>query len=176
MNLGRAAVATCFAGVILFFAGLYGLAKESSLYVSAAGAVVLLIGLVTLVVAARATTFSWPHPAVIAVSILGVALFSYVSGFSAIGFLLWASVPYLFCILASCYAPTRVAAIAAAVVVLAFDVFVHYSVRTSKSSTAAIAYIYSPVWNTLVFAPITLLLAWLVVRRRAREQNRRGVP
>ena len=92
------------------------------------------------------------------------------------GFLLWASVPYLFCIFASCFAPTRVAAITAVIVVLAFDIFVHYSVSTSKSSTAAIAYIYSPVWNTLVFAPIALLLTWLVVRRRASEQNRRGVP
>ena len=176
MSLIRAALATCFAGVILFFGGLYGLAKESSVYLSAAGAIVLLIGLITLVVAARAMTVSWPHPVVIAGSILGVALFAYVSGFGAIGFLLWASVPYLFCILASCFAPTRVAAITAVVVVLAFDVFVHYSVSTSKSSTAAIAYIYSPLWNTLVFAPIALFLTWLVVRRRASEQNHHGVP
>jgi membrane protein implicated in regulation of membrane protease activity len=92
------------------------------------------------------------------------------------GFLLWAPLPYLFCTLASCFSPTRVAAIAAVVVVLTFDVFVHYSVWTSKSSTAAIAYIYSPVWNILVFAPLALLLAWLVVRRRASEQNPDGVP
>lgn len=176
MNLGRAGVATCFAGVLLFFGGLYGLARESSLYVSAAGGGVLLVGLVMLVVAARGTTFSWPHPAVVAVSVLGVALFAYVNGFGATGFLLWASVPYLFCILASCFAPMRVAAIAAVVVVIAFDAFVHYSVLTSKSSTAAIAYVYSPLWNTLVFAPIALLVASSVVRRRASEQEHNGVP
>jgi len=103
-------VATCFAGATLFFGELYyGLAKDSSLYMSAPGGIVLLIGLVALAVAARAT-FSWPHPAVTAVSIVGVALFAYVSGLGATGFLLWASVPYLFCTLASCFAPTRVAA------------------------------------------------------------------
>jgi len=56
---------------------------------------------------------------------------------------------------------------------LAFDVFVH-SVSTSRSSTAAIAYVYSPLWNTLVFAPVALLLAWLVVRGRAGAQSHRG--
>ena len=166
---------TCFVGIILFFGGLYGLAKESSLYLSAAGGIVLLIGLVTLVVAARGTTFSWPHPTVIAATVLGVALFAYVSGLSAIGFLLWASVPYLFCTLASCFSPTRVPAITAVTIVLAFDAFVHINVWTSKSSTAAIAYIYSPIWSTLVFAPVALLIAWLVVRRRASEQNLDGV-
>ena len=119
MSLGGIAVATYFAGVILFFRGPHGLAKDSALYLSPAGGIVMVIGLVGLLVSARATVFSWPHPAVMAVSILGVTLFAYVSGFGWTGFLVWASLPYLVCILASCFAPTRVAAIAAVVVAMA---------------------------------------------------------
>jgi hypothetical protein len=171
-------MATCTVGIILFFLGLYGIAKESSLYVSAAGGILLLIGLITLILAARGMPYSWPHPAVLVVSLAGIALYAYLNGFNDLflGWLLWASVPYLFCIGVSCFAATRVAAIAAAVVALGFDVFVHYLVWTSKSSTAAIAYIYSPLWNTMVFVPITLFIAWLVVGRRASEQIHHGVP
>jgi len=167
MNLGRVALVTCAIGIVLFFAGLYGLANDASLYVSGAGCVLLLVGIGALVFAARKATLSLPHLAVVAVSLLGIGLHAYVNG-GATGFLLWTSVPYLFCLVASCLAPTHVPAIAAAVVVLAFDVFVHYSVATSKSSTAAIAYVYSPLWNTLVLAPIALLVASAVVRWRAR--------
>ena len=167
MSLGRVALVTCAIGIVLFFAGLYGLANDSSLYVSGAGCLLLLIGLGALAFAMRKTTLSLPHGAVVAVSLLGIGLHAYFNG-GATGFLLWTSVPYLFCLVASCLAPTHVPAIAAAVVVLAFDVFVHYSVATSKSSTAAIAYVYSPLWNTLVLAPIALLVASAVVRWRAR--------
>jgi hypothetical protein len=74
----------------------------------------------------------------------------------------------LFCLVISCFAVTHGAAIAGALVALLFDGYTHYSVAMSKSSTAAIAYIYSPLWNTLVFAPAAILVAWLV-RRRTRN-------
>jgi hypothetical protein len=82
-----------------------------------------------------------------------------------VGWWLWASTPYLFCLVISCFSVTRGAAIAGALVALLFDGYTHYSVAMSKSSTAAIAYIYSPLWNTLVFAPAAILVAWLVLRR-----------
>jgi len=167
MNLGRVALVTCAIGIVLFFAGLYGLANDASLYVSGTGCVLLIVGLGALVFAARKATLSLPHLAVVAVSLVGIGLHAYVNG-GATGFVLWTSVPYLFCLIASCLAPTHVPAIAAAVVVLAFDVFVHYTVAASKSSTAAIAYVYSPLWNTLVLAPIALLVGSAVSRWRAR--------
>jgi hypothetical protein len=126
MTLGRVALVACAIGIALFLAGLYGPANDSSLYVSGAGCVLLLIGLGALVFAMRKATLLLPHAAVVAVSLLGIGLNAYVNG-GATGFLLWASVPYLLCIVASCLAPTRVPAIAATVVVLTFDAFVHYS-------------------------------------------------
>lgn len=167
MTLGRVALVACAIGIALFLAGLYGPANDSSLYVSGAGCVLLLIGLGALVFAMRKATLLLPHAAVVAVSLLGIGLNAYVNG-GATGFLLWASVPYLLCIVASCLAPTRVPAIAATVVVLTFDAFVHYSVATSRSSTAAIAFIYGPLWNTLVLAPVALLVGSAVARWRAR--------
>jgi hypothetical protein len=168
MTAGRVGVAACAIGVVLFFAGLYGAAGQWSLYVSAVGALVLLLGVIALFIAARARPYSWPHPAVIVVSLLAIALYAYVHPFTDMlaGWWLWASIPYVFCIVVSCSSATRLPAVAGAVVALVFDAYTHYIVAISKSSTAAIAYVYSPLWNTLVFAPTAILIAWLVLRRR----------
>lgn len=175
MIAARVGLAAFGIGVLLFFVGLYGAAAgQWSLYVSAFGVLAVLIGVIALFISARAQPRSWPHPAVIVVSIIAIAMYAYVHPFTdmAFGWWLWASIPYLFCLVVSCFATTRSAAVAGAVAVLLFDAYTHYAVATSRSSTAAIAYIYSPLWNALVFAPLAMFLAWLVLwRRRGQVQD-----
>ncbi len=174
MTAARLGVLCTAIGVLLFFVGLYGVGgPEWSLYLNAIGIVAALVGLVALFSSALARPRSRPHPAVIAISLLGIAMYAYVHPFTdmAIGWWLWASTPYVLCIIVSCFSSTHSAAIAGAVIALMFEAFIHYTVATSKSSTAAITYIFSPLWNALVFAPIAILVAWFVLRRK-----RGGVP
>jgi len=154
---------------LLFFAGLYGYDGVSgALMIGAFGALVSLLSTIALVASAHAGFRLWPHPVVVVVSVLGVGLYAYVHAFTeiAVGWWLWAAAPYIACLGASCFVATHRAAIAGAATAIIFDAYVHYSVWTSKSSTAVLAYIYGPLWNTLVFVPIAILVAWLVLRQR----------
>ena len=121
--------------------GLYGLAKEASFYVSAAGILLLLIGVVLLLLATRRMPRSWPNLIMVAVSAVGLSLYLAFGPFRfssfRLGWLLWASVPYLACIVVSLFSHTRTAAIAGVVAALLFDCYVYYSVWHSTSSTAA---------------------------------------
>jgi chromate transport protein ChrA len=63
-----------------------------------------------------------------------------------------------------------VAAIAGAIVALLFDLVTHYDAFVNpKGSTAALALIFVPLWNTLVFSPVAIFVAWLFLRRRGRQ-------
>jgi hypothetical protein len=58
-------------------------------------------------------------------------------------------------------------ALAGALIALLFDLLAHYQVFVHPtSSTAALALVFTPLWNTLIFSPIAMVLAWLVLRRR----------
>lgn len=169
MTAARLGLVSAAIGVLLFFVGLYGVGgPESSLYLSALGIVAALVGLVALFRSALVGPRLRPHPAVIDISLLSIAIYAYVHPFTdmAIGWWLWASTLYVLCIIVSCFSSTHTAAIAGAVIALVFDAFIHYTVATSTSSTAAITYIFSPLWNALVFAPIGILVAWFVLRRK----------
>jgi hypothetical protein len=162
------------AGVAGFFAGLFGLVGELSIYAAALGLALLVSGLVVLVITLRKTPLQQPHVSVIAVVVLGVALHAYESfGLAengpSLGFFLWGIVPYLLCLVVAMSSKSAVPAFAGAVVALLFDLLAHYQVFVHPtSSTAGLALLFTPLWNTLVFSPLAILLFWLIRRRRAR--------
>jgi len=114
-----------------------------------------------------------PHLSVIAVSVLGAVLHAYESlwrsqGGPSPGFLLWGLTPYARCLFVAMSSKSPVPPTAGAAIALLLDLLTHYSVFVHPtSSTAALALIFTPLWNTLVFAPLTILVTWLIVRRRA---------
>jgi hypothetical protein len=169
-TIGIGLIAT---GVTGFFAGLFGLVGEHSIYLAALGSALLVSGLVVLVFALRKTTMLRPHASVIAVAVLGTALHAYESfGLAddgpSPGFFLWGIFPYLLCLVVAMSSKSAVPAFAGAVVALLFDLLAHYQVFVHPtSSTAGLALLFTPLWNTLVFSPLAILVIWLIRRRRA---------
>ena len=168
-------LAASVAGVAAFFAGIYGLMGELSIFVSGAGVLMLLIGLVIVLLTTKRETLSTPDPVVIVVAAVGIALHLYenlfkIPGNFSFGWLLWPLTPYALCLIVSSFPATRVAAVAGVVVALLFDLVAHYDVFVNpKSSTAALALVFVPLWNTLVFSPGAIFVAWLFLRRRGRQ-------
>jgi hypothetical protein len=160
-------------GVGCFFGGLFGLAGELSIHLAGGGLLLLVAGLLVLLFALRKTRVARPSISVVAVAALGAALHAYesfwlASGGPAVGFFLWAVVPYAMCLVVAMASKSAIPALAGAVVALAFDLLAHYEVFVHPtSSTAALALLFAPLWNTLVFSPIAILLTWLILRRRA---------
>jgi hypothetical protein len=176
----RTALAVSAGGVALFMLSLYGLAREYSPTVAVAGLGGLLAGLALLGLSLRGTPLGRPHVAVLLTALPGVALHVYEqvaksTGFSP-GWLAWSLFPYVACAAAAAVPACRLPAIAGVVVVLAFDLFIHYSVFVQpRGSTAALAMIFAPLWSTLVFAPLTMLVAWAILRwSTARSPRRDG--
>lgn len=172
MIRGRTALIVLAVGVLLFMLALYGQAEHHSPLVAALGLGLLLLGVVLALLSLRGTAFVRPHPLVLLGTALGVALHGYEQATRAdtlaVGWLLWALVPYALGLAVSLVPTLRVPAIAGVAVVLLFDLYVHYAVFVNPaSSTAALAMIFAPIWSTLVFGPAAMLLAWLVLRRRS---------
>ena len=89
-------------GVATFFAGLFGLAGEGSMFPAAAGIAILISGAVVLIYAGRNVAMVPPHCSVIAISAIGAALHAYESlwkaaGGPSVGFFLWGLSPYFLC-------------------------------------------------------------------------------
>jgi hypothetical protein len=160
-------------GVATFFAGMFGLAGESSMFLFAAGVAILISGAVVLIYAGRNVAMVPPHFSVIAISTIGAALHAYESlllaaGGPSIGFFLWGLSPYFLCLFVAMSSRSPVPAAVGAAIAILFDLLAHYGVFVHPtSSTAALALIFTPLWNTLVFAPIGILVTWLILRRRA---------
>jgi len=170
----RTALFVLAVGVLLFMLALYGHAEHHSPLAAALGLGLLLLGIALALLSLRGTTLVRPHPLVLLGAALGAALHGYEqasrSDALALGWLLWALVPYALGVAVSAIPALRVPAIAGVAVVLLFDLYVHYAVFVKPtSSTAALALIFAPIWSTLMFGPVAMLLAWLVVRRRSRE-------
>ena len=72
-------------GVGGFFAGLFGLAGELSIYLAGAGLLLFVAGLLLLLFALRKTKIVRPHFSVVAVATLGAALHAYESFWLASG-------------------------------------------------------------------------------------------
>lgn len=175
----RTGLSVYVVGVVLFFIGLYGVARELSPYVSVLGISVLLLGIVLLVRAAWGMGRTWPNPVAVLAALLGIAFHLYIDPFRrtgtlSLGMLIWSSTPYVLCVVVSCFAATRAPVIAGAAIALLFDLYTHYGVTTSKGSTAALAYLFAPLWNLLVFSPFATFVAWwLRSRRRGHVHNAR---
>ena len=173
MTRRQIGLSTCAVGSGVFFAGLFGLLGQLSPFVAGIGVFALGVGLVLTTFSLKSETLRTPNLVVIAVAGLAFALHLYEnlylrSGEFSAGFLLWPLTPFALCLVTSCFRGTHLAAIAGAVVALGFDLFAHYSVFIHPtSSTAGLALLFAPLWNTLVFSPIAILIAWLVLRRRA---------
>lgn len=111
-----------------------------------------------------------PPVALVAPVVAGVALHAWhaigaLTPF-ALGVFAWSLVPYALCVMAGTVPALRRAAVVAAIVVLAIDAWVHYTVFVAPtSSTAALALLFAPLWSTLVFAPAALLATWALARR-----------
>ena len=83
------------------------------------------------------------------------------------GWLMWSLVPYALCLFVLSKSASTIPAALGVSVALAFDSLAHYAVFISpKSSTAALALLFGPLWNMLLVSPLTMLVAWLAVRRR----------
>jgi hypothetical protein len=167
-------------GVVTFAIGLYGtFAPPVSVPTALVGAVAAFIGLMVLVYGSKDIPRSVPNPYVVTVLLVAGALHVYeqlpASSPSTFGYgwVLWALTPYIVCTAVSCFRPVRAPALFGAVVALGFDLVAHYDVFINpQGSTAALALVFIPLWNTIAFAPLAIFVAWLVTRHRAgREQH-----
>lgn len=157
-------------GMVLFVGAVFGWIGESILFLGVS-LVLLIFGLGLLI-----STQSWgqliaPHPSVYGVLLVAVALHLYenvakASGFSY-GWFLWALSPYVLVLALSCVPDIKIAALAGGVLALLVDGWTHYEVFVEpKGSTAALALIWMPIWNTLLFVPIATWVTRLVLRHR----------
>lgn len=171
MTRGARSFAAIALGVLLFVAGIYGWVGEVSLFLAGAGLVVSFMGVVGLLSTQSRAKLRRPHAAVCALLIVAAAFHVFqnlrmMSADFAVGWFLWALVPYGLVLALSFFEGTRRAVISGAVLALAFDAWNLYEVTRSTSSTAVLAFIWVPLWNTMIVVPIATFLAWLVMRRR----------
>ena len=173
-TLGLALIA---AGVASFFVGLFGLASELSPQLSVCGVAVLVFGVVILIVGSRPLSTTAPHFSVFVLAGLAIALHAYENlpiksvAFS-VGVFLWSLAPYALCLIVAALSRSSIPAVAGAVIALIFDLNAHIQVFVHPtSSTAGLALLFVPLWNLLVFAPLAMLGAWLLLRLRPRANE-----
>jgi hypothetical protein len=173
----RVAFITMSGAVVGFVMAIYGAFRAFDpvvgIVVAALAVAALVVGMALLLVTLRRESFGPPHVAVVAVTIAALALHVYESRYSSaglsIGFLLWATLPYVLSVGMSSVSAIGRAATAGAVVALLFDISMYYSVSVNpKGSTAALGLLFMPLWNTLVFVPAATALAHVILRRRSK--------
>ena len=152
------------AGSASFFVGLFGIPRELSILVSICGVVLLLAGVAVLLFSLRPLRFKAPHLGLIVIVLLAIALHvyeTYVNSPGGIGFLLWSSMPYALCVIVAALSTSSIPAVAGAVTAFLFDLGAHNDVFVHPtSSTAGLALLFVPLWNTLVFSPLAMFAAW----------------
>ena len=171
MTRGVASFAAVALGVVLILAGIYGWAGEASVFFAAAGLVVSLMGVVGLLSTQSRGNLRRPHGAVYVLLVVAAVFhvlqnLRMMSADFAPGWFLWTLLPYGLVLALSFFEGTRRAVIPGGVFALAFDGWNLYEVARSASSTAVLAFIWVPLWNTMVVVPIATFLAWLIMRRR----------
>ncbi len=117
-------------GVATFFAGLFGLAGENSMFLFVAGIAILISGAVVLAYAGRNVAMVPPHFSVIAISAIGAALHAYESlwladGGPSLGFFLWGLSPYFLCLFVAASSKSPFPATVGAAIALLFDLLTH---------------------------------------------------
>lgn len=158
-------------GVLLILAGLFGWFGEVSFLLVGAGLLVLLVGAGGLLSTQSRAELRAPHPAVYGLLILAIVFHVFqnlrmMSADFSYGWFLWALLPYGLVLVLSCFEGTRLSVIAGAALALAADAWNYYEVAQSTSSTAALNFIWIPIWNTIIVVPVATFLAWLFLRRR----------
>lgn len=94
----------------------------------------------------------------------GVSLF-------AVGLFCWCIAPYVLAAAVGWRHLHAGIAAAYAAAALVGDVWMHHAVFIApRSSTAALGLLFMPLWNLLVLGPAAALMAWLAVRRLARQR------
>jgi len=89
---------------------------------------------------------------------------------------LWAMMPYALCVIVMFFSNSATPALLGSCVALGFDVLAHHDVFVDpRGSPAALALLFVPLWNTLIFAPAAMLISWAVIRRRG-QLDRANVP
>jgi len=90
----------------------------------------------------------------------------------SVGWFLWAMMPYAICVPIVLLGKSGVPGAVGVSITFALDLITHNDVFLNpKGSTAALGLIFVPLWSSLVFAPVAMLVAWLVIRRRAQVEN-----
>jgi hypothetical protein len=159
-------------GVAGFFAGLFGIPQAWSLQASVFGLALLFVGVAVLLFTLRRTRFCMPHVSLFVVVAIAIALHAYEalvksSGGASLGFFLWSLTPYVLCLIVATVSASSIPAVAGAVTAFLFDLDAHNHVFVHPtSSTAGLALLFVPLWNTLVFSPVAMLGAWLLLRLR----------
>jgi hypothetical protein len=88
------------------------------------------------------------------------------------GLLLWSCLPYAIWVYVAAVKGQPAPAVGGALGTLSFDLWVHYSVFIGPtSSTTALALLFAPVWNLILFGPLGAAIAWPVITLLARRKN-----
>jgi len=171
MTRGAKSFSAVALGVVLIVAGVYGWLGEVSILAAGVGLLVSLVGVGGLLSTQSRANLRRPHLVVYGILVVAIVFHVFqnlrmMSADFSLGWFLWALLPYSLVLALSFFKGTRRAVIAAGVLALAFDAWSLYEVSRSTSSTAAIAFIWIPLWNTIFVVPIVTFLAWLLMRRR----------
>lgn len=172
----NSALGAIASGVVMFLLGVYGVEEsEFSTLLVYAGLFALVIGTGLLIAASRPFRLASPHPLAIVVSVLALALHSYKNVYNASNpqffWLAWMLIPYVLCLVLSAFTATRTPAIAGAILAFAFDIWTYYEVMTSESSTAVLAFVWIPIWNTIIVVPFATFVAWLIAAQRIKPKS-----
>lgn len=165
------------AGMLLTVASIFGLFGSGSLGGAGVGVLIILVSAGLLLFTQSLTELRFPHPAIWLLFALAVGLHGYEnlyesSGGFSLGWFVWSLSPHLLALFLSCFRATRFSAVAGAAVALLIDFWVFHAVFIDPtSSTAALAMIWFPLWNILIFVPAATWIAWVIQRRRAAIQR-----
>ena len=159
-------------GALLFVAGVFAwVGMDSILPVAGIGVLLLLVGAGGLLSTQSRAQVRIPHPLIYGVLALVIAFHVFqnltmMSTDFSYGWFLWALMPYGVVLVLAFFEGTRLAVVAGAVLALAHDGWNYYAVAQSTSSTAAINFIWIPIWNAIIVVPVATFIAWLLLRRR----------
>jgi hypothetical protein len=89
------------------------------------------------------------------------------SGLPSAWAFLGALFPYVLCVVVAMRSESVVPAIAGATFALLLDGIAHYDVFVRPNgSTAVLAFLFVPLWSTVVFVPLTMVITRAIMRRR----------
>ena len=88
----------------------------------------------------------------------------------ALGVFLWAMTPYALCAIVARLSVYAVPANVGISVAFLFDLGMHHEIAASTSSTRGLGYIFMPLWNLILLAPLSMLfIQWVLKKSRPNE-------